>query len=148
MTCCTENTTLTRRRLLGAAAAATAATLVTEGVSTRYAFAAPGPAGTLATAPGDTLVVLSLRGGFDGLSAVVPHGDADYYRARPTIAVPKAKLIGGDAMFGLHPALAPLLPLWQGGPLAAGQAGGPADPAPLPFAPVGGMARGRAGTST
>ena len=29
---------------------------------------------------GDTLVVLSLRGGFDGLSAVAPIGDPDYYR--------------------------------------------------------------------
>ena len=32
----------------------------------------------------------------------------------PTIGVPKSQVIAGDGMFGLHPALAPLLPLWTG----------------------------------
>ena len=40
---------------------------------------------------GDTLVVLSFRGGFDGLSAVPPVGDAEYYAARPNIAVPQSR---------------------------------------------------------
>src|SRR5665811_384905 len=31
---------------------------------------------------GDTLVVIFLRGGADGLNIVVPYGDADYYRLR------------------------------------------------------------------
>jgi uncharacterized protein (DUF1501 family) len=136
---CTEK--LTRRRLLKTAAAATAATVVADGVASRYAFAADG------TTTGDTLVVLSLRGGFDGLSAVVPHGDPDYYKARPTIAVPKAKLIGGDAMFGLHPALAPLLPLWQGGQLAAVHAVGQPNPTRSHFAAMEEMERAAAGTS-
>lgn len=70
------------------------------------------------------LVVLFLRGAYDGMSALVPHGDADYYRLRPNIAVaapdgtPQTAL-KLDTLFGLHPALAPVLPLWQQGVLAA-----------------------------
>ena len=51
------------------------------------------------------------------MSLVVPHGDPVYYEARPRIAVPKDQLIAADAFFGMHPALAPLLPLWSSGKL-------------------------------
>ena len=61
--------------------------------------------------------MLSLRGAADGMSLVVPHGDPVYYEARPRIAVPKDQLIAADAFFGMHPALAPLLPLWSSGKL-------------------------------
>jgi uncharacterized protein (DUF1501 family) len=77
------------------------------------------------TRPSDhVLVVLSLRGAADGLSLVVPHGDPGYYEARPRIAVPAASLVAKDAMFGLHPALSPLLPLWRAGKVAAVHATG------------------------
>ena len=33
------------------------------------------------------LIAIFQRGAVDGLSVVVPHGDADYYRARPGLAV-------------------------------------------------------------
>lgn len=65
------------------------------------------------------VVLLSLRGAADGLSLVVPHQDTAYYAARPGIAVPAASLLAADATFGLHPSLAPLLPLWSSGRLAA-----------------------------
>jgi len=123
---CDENNTLTRRRLLGRTAAVGAG-LVGAGLSTELAFADE-------TYTGDTLVVLSLRGGFDGLSAIAPIGDPDYYRARPTIAVPKSQVIAGDGTFGLHPALAPLLPMWSGGTLAAVHAVGQQDPTRSHFA--------------
>jgi uncharacterized protein (DUF1501 family) len=61
------------------------------------------------------VVVLSLRGGADFLSMVVPHGDDNYYPARPRISVPRSSLIHQDAMFGLHPAFAPLTPMWNAG---------------------------------
>jgi uncharacterized protein (DUF1501 family) len=80
------------------------------------------------TPGGNTLVVLSLRGGIDGLGVVVPHGDAGYYTARPTTSVPKASLLAADSMFGLHPNMAPLKPLWDSGELAAIQAVGLAVP--------------------
>lgn len=70
------------------------------------------------------LVVLSLRGGADGLSLVVPHGDRVYYEARPDIAIEKSKLLAADSFFGLHPAFKPLLPLWKEGRIAAIHAAG------------------------
>ncbi|MFT6052873.1 MAG: hypothetical protein ACI9B9_002529, partial [Halioglobus sp.] len=33
------------------------------------------------------LVVVFQRGGCDGLNAVVPHGDDDYYNLRPNLAI-------------------------------------------------------------
>ncbi len=62
---------------------------------------------------GNVVVVLSLRGGADFLSLVVPHADQAYYDARPLIAIPKSKLLCIDASFGLHPAFAPLEPMWN-----------------------------------
>ena len=76
----------------------------------------------------DTLIVVYLRGGMDGLNAVVPHADSDYYRLRPNVNVPRPGAPGGaldlDGFFGLHPSLAPLLPLYQSGRLALVQAAG------------------------
>ena len=72
--------------------------------------------GRALAAPADAvLVVLSLRGAADGLSLVVPHADPAYYAARPRIAIPADRLLAKDGMFGLHPELAPLLPLWTAG---------------------------------
>src|SRR3989449_9417519 len=64
------------------------------------------------------LVVLFQRGAADGLNIVVPFGEENYYRMRPTIAIPQPKRGGADAavrlggFFGLHPSLAPLEPLF------------------------------------
>lgn len=70
------------------------------------------------------LVVVFLRGGVDGLSVVVPAGDPGYYANRPGIAVPAEASLPLDSMFGLHPAMAPLLGLWQDRRLAMVQAVG------------------------
>ncbi|MCY1139708.1 DUF1501 domain-containing protein [Actinoplanes sp. Pm04-4] len=129
--------TLSRRGLLGAA---TLAGLAGAGVSTQLAYAAPGYTG-------DTLVVLSLHGGFDGLSALAPIGDPDYYKARPNIGVPKAQVIAGDGSFGLHPALAPLLPLWKSGKLAGVHAVGQSNPTRSHFAAMEAMENAAPGTS-
>jgi uncharacterized protein (DUF1501 family) len=141
---CDEIRSMSRRGLLGRALAvgggAALAGLAGEGLSTSLAFAADGYAG-------DTLVVLSLRGGFDGLSAIAPIGDPDYRRARPTIAVPTSQVIAGDGTFGLHPALAPLLPMWRGGNLAAVHAVGQPNPTRSHFAAMEEMERAAAGTS-
>ena len=76
-----------------------------------------------AAARGKVLIVLFQRGAADALNMVVPHGDADYYALRPTIAIPRPSARDGaaldlDGFFGLHPALGPLRPLWQRGLLA------------------------------
>jgi uncharacterized protein (DUF1501 family) len=78
-----------------------------------------------AAAPVDrVLVLLSMRGACDGLNLVVPHGDPAYYAARPSIQVPSTRLLAKDGFFGLHPALAPLLPWWSAGSMAAVHAAG------------------------
>jgi uncharacterized protein (DUF1501 family) len=62
------------------------------------------------------LAIVILRGGLDGLHAVPPYGDPRYRALRPTIAVPPPGEEDGaldlNGTFGLHPALAPLQPLY------------------------------------
>ena len=80
------------------------------------------------------MVVLFQRGAMDGLNVVVPFGEPNYYRMRPTIAIPEPKRGGTDAaldldgFFGLHPSMQPLLPLFRSGQLAIVQAVGSPDP--------------------
>src|SRR5437016_7892995 len=80
------------------------------------------------------LVVLFQRGAADGLNIVVPFGESNYYRMRPTIAIPQPKRGGADAaidldgFFGLHPSLAPLEPLFHKTQLAIVHAAGSPDP--------------------
>jgi uncharacterized protein (DUF1501 family) len=83
--------------------------------------------------PSGRLVVVFLRGAYDGLSALVPYGDPDYYRLRPNIAIAQPDgtaqtTIKLDASFGLHPAMASLLPLWQQGVLGVVPCAGSPDP--------------------
>ena len=78
------------------------------------------------------LVVVFLRGAVDGLNVVVPHSEATYYSSRPTISVPRPHEDGGalrlDHHFGLHPALAPIMPFWEKKSLAFIHASGSPDP--------------------
>jgi uncharacterized protein (DUF1501 family) len=80
------------------------------------------------TPTGKALVLVFLRGGADGLSIVPPLGDPAYRRARPTLALGAPGQEGGalrlDDVFGLHPALSPLLPLWTEGTLGIVHAAG------------------------
>jgi len=77
------------------------------------------------------MVVVFLRGAVDGLNVVVPHGDREYYQARPSIAVARPGQPNGaidlTGYFGLHPALRPLLPYWESGQLAFVHASGSPD---------------------
>ena len=82
---------------------------------------------------GDVLVVVFLRGGIDGLSAVVPYGDgASYYDARPTLSVAEPgssqqAALDLDGYFGLHPSMAPLLDIYRSSDLAIVHATGLTD---------------------
>ncbi|MFF0378135.1 DUF1501 domain-containing protein [Actinoplanes missouriensis] len=138
MNSCAEHSNLINRRtILGGMAAGVAAAST---VSVDFAFAD-------GKYSGDTLVVISMHGGFDGLSTIIPIGDPDYYRARPGIAVPKSRVIAGDGTFGLHPALAPLLPQWKAGSLAAVHAVGQPNPTRSHFAAMEAMENAAPGTS-
>jgi len=77
------------------------------------------------------LICIFQRGAVDGLSMVVPYGDPYYYQARTDISIAQPSQAAGaggaldlDGYFGFNPALAPLLPLYQQGHLAAIQACG------------------------
>ncbi len=115
----TNGHALDRRRLLG-------------GLIAGAGLAAAAPRAFAQTAPAlerGRLVVVFLRGAYDGLSALVPWSDPDYTRLRPTIAVAApdgttATAIELDRRFALHPALAPLLPMWNDGSLAVVPAAG------------------------
>jgi uncharacterized protein (DUF1501 family) len=73
-------------------------------------------------------ILVELKGGNDGLNTVVPYADPDYYHLRPRIAVKRDDVLQIDQRTGLHPALAPLVPLWQSGELAIVQGIGYAQP--------------------
>lgn len=64
------------------------------------------------------LVFVLLRGGVDGLSAVVPIGDPGYASVRGAMAYAADELVKLDEGFGLAPGLAPLGVLWDTGELA------------------------------
>ena len=92
-------------------------------------------AGTVTTSK-KKMVVLFQRGAMDGLNVVVPFGEPNYYRMRPTIAIPSplrnsapgTAALDLDGFFGLHPSLDPLLPLFRSNQLAIVQAVGSPDP--------------------
>ncbi len=117
--CCPEFAAMSRRSVLRGALALGGASFMVGSATVSASASSPSPASSV-------LVVLSLRGGADGLSLVVPYADPGYYSARPTIAVPQNQLLAGttDGRFGLHPKLAPLLPMWNAGSLAVVHATG------------------------
>ncbi len=99
---------------------------------TAGALALPGVAlgfSTKSGAGGGTVVAVYLRGGADGLNIVVPHGDSDYYRLRPTLGISRPDAASGgalnlDGFFGLNPAMSALLPLYSANALAVVHAAG------------------------
>lgn len=142
---------LTRRQILTGvtlAAAAGAASGYEQSLSA-LASVTVGPRGK--RQDGDALVVLFLRGGADGLNIVVPYGDDNYYKLRPSLALArpndrtadaKARALELDGYFGLHPALAPLLPLYQSGQMGIVHAIGSGDQTRSHFEAMATMERG------
>ena len=142
---------ITRRQVLHGAALATAAGAA--GYAGRYLSAlASVTVGPNAHKNGvDALVVVFLRGGADGLNIVVPHGDDQYHVLRPTLALARpsdrtaelrARALDLDGFFGLHPALAPLLPLYHDGHMGIVHAVGSGDQTRSHFEAMATMERG------
>ncbi len=78
---------------------------------------------TLAAAPApekdrSILVLVQLAGGNDGLNTVIPFEDADYYRLRPTLGVPKSDVLRLNGTLGLHPACSGMHGLFNDGKLS------------------------------
>ncbi len=92
------------------------------GLATPRVFAQRAPAGSSAALSQGRMVVVFLRGAYDGLSALVPYSDRDYYAIRPNIAIAapdgsRETALKLDDRFALHPALSALMPLWNEGTL-------------------------------
>jgi uncharacterized protein (DUF1501 family) len=77
---------------------------------------------------GNILVVLQLAGGNDGLNTVIPMGNDEYRKSRPTIGVPEASILKLDPHTGLHPSLSGLASAYQEGHLAVVQGVGYPNP--------------------
>ena len=79
----------------------------------------------LRAAPGDAyrnpLVLVELKGGNDGLNTLVPYADPAYARLRPRIGIRREEVVQLTERAGLHPSLAPLLPIWEARELAVMQ---------------------------
>lgn len=74
-----------------------------------------------------TLVVVFLRGGADGLNLVAPLEDDGYHRARPRIAIGKKQAVALDGFYGLNPLLNSLAPAYKDGEFAIVHAAGSED---------------------
>src|SRR5712691_10961285 len=78
------------------------------------------------------LIAIFQRGAVDGLSVIVPFGEADYYRSRPSIAIARPNAADNaavdlDGFFGFNPRLVPLKRLWDTRSLAIVHACGSPD---------------------
>lgn len=80
-----------------------------------------------AGAPRQRLVVIFQRGAADGLNVVVPYREKNYYKMRPSIAIPQNQLVDLDGFFGLHPSMSAFKPLYERGHLAIVHAAGSPD---------------------
>ncbi len=78
----------------------------------------------LASAPFDQrLVVIILRGGMDGLGVVTPYGDPNLATLRgPQRVGGRGGHLDLDGFYAMHPAMAPLWPMWKAGQLSFVQA--------------------------
>ena len=82
------------------------------------AFAAQHPTEVLAKNNGKILVLVQLAGGNDGMSTVIPMGDATYRSVRKTIGIAEDSILPLEGGYGLHPNLSGLKGLWNEGRLA------------------------------
>lgn len=65
------------------------------------------------------LILVELKGANDGLNTLVPYADPAYATLRPNVQIKRDQVLQLSDRFGLHPALAPLMPMWQSGEMAA-----------------------------
>ena len=70
------------------------------------------------------LILVELKGGNDGLNTVIPFGDSGYASLRPRIGLRREDVLQLDERTALHPALQPLMALWQARELAIVQSVG------------------------
>lgn len=65
------------------------------------------------------MLFIFLRGGNDGINAVIPHGDSQYNATlRPTLYIPPAEAIDLNGFASFHPALGDMMDVYNAGELA------------------------------
>ena len=74
------------------------------------------------------LVVIQLGGGNDTLNTLVPYGDPNYYKLRPTLAIPQGEVLHLNDQLGLNPNFTPMKALYDAGHLAVVQGVGYPNP--------------------
>ncbi len=141
--------TLTRREVLQRTGIVSLAALTWPAWMPRVALADPA-----APPAGDTLVVVFMRGGVDGLNVVVPYAEPDYYNSRKSIAIAEPKTdqanraLDLDGFFGLNPTCQALHDLYTHKTLAIVHAVGSPDPTHSHFEAMDTMERGTPGAKT
>jgi uncharacterized protein (DUF1501 family) len=115
-----------RRNFLFATASGLAVIANTEHVFARALAQAPLPG--LPGGADRCLVLINLAGGNDGLNCVVPHGDQQYYRLRPALAIPQNEVLAIDANVGLNPGMRSIKALYDKGVVAVVQGVGYPNP--------------------
>src|SRR3954451_24465788 len=116
--------TFTRRSLISRGALLVASGFLAPSFITRTAMALDGPTSAIgpvaldATKKNRILVILQLSGGNDGINTVIPFGDANYARLRPTLGVADGEVLHLSDSVGLHPSLGKFKALYDQGKLA------------------------------
>ena len=111
----------TRRQFLSTGLVLTSAAVTVPAFINRSAFGLPMPGEFMSEIPGvptdHVLVVVQLGGGNDGLNSVVPFGDPNYYRVRPSIGIRENNVLKLDKAkgIGLHPNMKGILELHDEG---------------------------------
>ncbi|MEU3452994.1 DUF1501 domain-containing protein [Micromonospora sp. NPDC006766] len=103
---------LTRRRFLLASGVAGAAALAAGGGALALSELL-GAADRAGDPLGDTVVLVTLYGGNDGLNTVIPYADPAYHATRPELAYPAERVLPLNEALGLNPVLTGLKRLWD-----------------------------------
>lgn len=110
---------MTRRRfLVGSGVAGGAALAAGTGATGLLDLLARGATVPTDTAPTNTLVLVTLYGGNDGLNTVIPYADPAYHAARPELAYDPERVLHLDDAVGLNPVLRGLRRIWDDSRLA------------------------------